>query len=696
MLVAILFCISSCMKDKIDLKNIDDKFEVNPQLALPLAYGKLTIMDLVPEDDTNVVLYGPNEDSIMIVYRKDSVAVFDMADLFEIPPQNIYTKRFNPVDLGISDLDYTQSITLNQMVSNMNDPARSTIIAADGSTTPFPAVPSQNLGAHSIGPIPQFGWVEIEEGTMTLRVSNNLPVAISSMSITLRNSSDNSLIGTFNFSNIAAGSSQSRTVDLAGRTLTNNIVAEITEFSSPGSGGSNVPIDLDDDISLRIQTSNIRATRGSAILPSQTFAIDTSVILMQTDNDERITIIELRNGRLDYQLSSTFGENILFDLTLPNTTINGEIVDETISIRAGSENSGIIDLSNSITAFEDTNRIPIIFKISTDSSGTMVDFDLTDSVSYNSTLSFQDINIDYIEGYLGQHSREIELDTFDLDELEDVVKVLNKIDGVFTLTNPILYLYYKNTMGLPLTMDVFLTGYFEGDGSQNLDVAPQVLDIPDNRYSPPVEGMTEINRNNSPGLTDFLTFPPPDYYTYQGQVLSNIDGYTGHLDFLCNDSRVQLDVEVHMPLELKAERLTVIDTFNFSIGNKEDADIIDYLELYYSFKNAFPFDLNMEAILFDSITGIHYDTIVFNSIIAAPTDANGVVLEEYVSRSTGSTFYSGEEITDIINNVNKLILKGRLNTWTQNGVYNPVKILSWYYIDFAFGVDTKVRISNKD
>ncbi|MBN1183317.1 MAG: hypothetical protein JXB49_13580 [Bacteroidales bacterium] len=696
-LLAVILSFSSCMKDEINLKSIKGDFEINPRLALPLVYGKLTIMDIIPEDDTNIVLYGPNRDSIKIVYMQDSIAIFEMTDLFEIPPQAEFSRRFDPIDLNVQDLDYSQSISLGQMVSNMDPPASTTLTAADGTNAPFPAVPSQNLGSYTIGPIPQFGWVELSEGTLSLTVTNNLPVTISALSISLTNSSDNSLVGTFNFTNIAPNSSQTRSVDLAGKTLTNTIDAEITDFSSPGSGGSNVPIDLDDDIRLRIRTSNLRATSGNAILPSQTFAIDTSVILMETESDERVTVIELSAGRLDYNMGSAFGDNMQFSLTLPNTTIDGIVVNELVNISAGGSGTGYIDLSNSITTFEDTNRIPIIFEISTVSSGTPINFDLNDTVSYNSTLNFTDINIRYIEGYLGQHTRAIELDTFNLDELAEVVKVMNKIDGVFTLTNPILYLFYKNTMGIPLTMDILMTGVFDGR-EQELDVAPQSPQVPDNRYSPPTEGMTTIDKYNSPGLTDFLTFPPPDYYLYEGTAISNPDGYTGHMDFLYDDSKVVLGIEVQLPLELKAERLTITDTINFSLSSEDtvDTDMIEYLILHYAFRNAFPFDLDLEAILYDSITGIHYDTIVFNSIMAAPTDNNGVVLEDYVSRVQGSTSYTGEEMGDIINNVNKLIIKGRLNTWANNGVYDPVKILTWYYIDFAFGVDTKVRINNTD
>lgn len=688
-LILISITIYSCMKDEIDLSNINDRIEINPQLSVPVAYGKLTLLDILPDNDTLIVLHGPNNDSIKIILNQDSITTYYMTEFFTIPEQDLFVRSFDFGNLDVNDFDFTHSISLGDMAQNMGDPEGSAIEAADGTTGPFPAVPSQSLGSHTLNPIPGFNFLQLAEGTLSMTITNNLQITISSITINLRNSSDNSLIGTFSFTNIPPGGQQTESIDLAGRTLRNPLAAEIAEFSSPGA--PNVPINLNDDLVLRLQSSNLRASRGDAILPSQVLQQDTTDFELQMSSDEEIDLIELSDGRIDISLNSYFADNVEFVINLPNTTIGGVPVVETIPITGSGNSTGSVNLSNSVTVLEDINLIPVIFELRSQSSGQPVQFDFGDSVSYNSQMNFTNINISYIEGYLGQHTDILEEDTFKISEREDM-EIMDKISGTFTLTNPLLSIYYKNTMGLPINMDILLTGLFD-DGPRDLDIAPQSLNVPNDRYSPPAEGTIYVNRYNSEGITDFLTFPPPENYLYNGVARTNIEGDIGNTDFLCADSKVIMGIEAELPLELKSSGVILQDTIVFGVGENIDKEMMEFATLHYSIRNAFPLDIDMEFILYDSINEIKYDTLTFSDIAFAPVDADGIVMENYLGRAQGTIELDESATYNLMNNTNKAIIKARMNTAMRSGEYEPVKMLTWYYIDFAFGIEAKLKLS---
>lgn len=68
----------------------------------------------------------------------------------------------------------------------------------------------------------------------------------------------------------------------------------------------------------------------------------------------------------------------------------------------------------------------------------------------------------------------------------------------------------------------------------------------------------------------------------------------------------------------------------------------DYINLYYKITNMFPVGLDMKIYLYDSISGSNIDTVLFSNnpdslfIQPAPSDANGLTLEDQVTTDIGS------------------------------------------------------------
>ena len=87
-LLVIIVSVFSCTKGTYDFDKLSTRVELNHKLAAPLVKGDLTIRDVVTPNDT-VVFYGPQEDSIKLVYHSDSVFNYGSDEVFTIPDQNI-------------------------------------------------------------------------------------------------------------------------------------------------------------------------------------------------------------------------------------------------------------------------------------------------------------------------------------------------------------------------------------------------------------------------------------------------------------------------------------------------------------------------------------------------------------------------------------------------------------------------------
>jgi hypothetical protein len=87
-LFVMVLSVFSCTKGTYDFDKLSSRIELNHKVAAPLAKGDLSIRNLVTPNDT-VVFYGPQEDSVKLVYHSDSVFSYGSEDVFTIPDQKI-------------------------------------------------------------------------------------------------------------------------------------------------------------------------------------------------------------------------------------------------------------------------------------------------------------------------------------------------------------------------------------------------------------------------------------------------------------------------------------------------------------------------------------------------------------------------------------------------------------------------------
>jgi hypothetical protein len=697
--VVIILSFFSCIKETLDIDSLSTEIELNPAIALKIAEGTLdfsNFLDSLKSDmDSLQDLKILQDNSLVFVFREDSLLSFEVSDIVEIPEEfpedGPESQNFTIGALDIDDFSASKSVSLGEIVQN--DAATQAIFAPlDGTNSVFPPFGPISGGEYTADPFPNYASLTFSSGTVFLTITNNLPVEIITLSITLKEGND-SIIGVLDYGPITAnGGSYTRNVDLTDRgPFTNQFRAEITNIRTAGSSGP-VDISLSDELILDIFSQNVKISSGTTILPDQIFSYDSSMLDFDLDGAEKIHKIIFNTGQVNYTVTSNIEEDILIRITLPATKVNGDtlIFEELITYNSGNPTYGTLILDNSVTDLttdlsKPYNIFPFKFEVEIISSDNLVTVHFGDDLSFE----FSVINIDfaYIEGYLGKQE-----ETFDPDSLEIDEEILDKISGAFKFANPIIKFTYRNSFGLPVSLDLNIEGEFSSGPAVDLGASVINVQYPADTLDPEAEGVIEFNKDNT-NIEDLLVFPPPVKICYSGSAVINPSEDTTIINFVTNESKIEGDLEIEIPIDFSAGNLTFQDTLDIEL-DEEDMDFsfedIEFTKVYLNIKNGFPLDLRFQMIPLDSITSAPCDTLEFTLLSAAPVDGNGVVIEDNVDWN--------QEVIDIdqeyavnLGKSDQLIIKVIFNT-TGNGS-EPVKILSDYIFEFNVGVEGKFKFN---
>ena len=686
--ILILFIlINSCVKETYDMDKLSTQASVNIGVSVPVVKGSLTLGNVIESDDTVRFL---EDNSISIVFEQDSLFTFDVSDILDIPAQDEQNKIFYVGPLAIDDFSGGGSISLDEISVGFPPVLRAALEALDGGLGIFPAIPSLPGDSITIASFGNFAQVEFGSGTVTVTITNNLPVEIS-LVVALKNASDDTQIGSnLIFNNIPPGDSASSQIDLTGEIVSSSLIAELVSISSSWSPGP-VQVSLaNDNITVSVTASDLTVVRGQAFLPEQLFLSIADTIQFDLDDEVEITFMELITANINYTLESHIAENIEVVITLPASLSGPDTTRFVILLGASGQQSGQLSLDNTINDFstdpaQPYNSIPFEYGLSIKpSGGGMVNFDLTDSVVLTYTIS--DIDFDYVEGYFGQHSFDVDADSIDLGlgEIED------NISGTFTLTNPKVNINYSNSVGVPVSLGLNLIGSTGAGETQGLNADSIYFAYPPDRDNSPVASTVSFNKDNT-DIVELIEMRPGTI-TYSGGATVNPSGKQGGWDnFVMGESSVVASLEIEIPLEFRANNLTLQDTLENPLkleDSEEDEDFginnVESASLFLYVNNGFPLEIGFKIQLYDSIADQVLATLDVPVLFpAAPVDGNGVVTgptEDTTSIVITGNFLENLEIAD------ELIVRGSLNTYNSGAV----KILTDYTIEFKLGVSTKV------
>ena len=87
---------TSCLDQDYDFSNISNEIEISPEVAVPLAFGSLSLDNLLNELDSNeIVKQFP--DSLLYIFYSDSLFSYNASDVIDIPDQDFVQFALEPV-----------------------------------------------------------------------------------------------------------------------------------------------------------------------------------------------------------------------------------------------------------------------------------------------------------------------------------------------------------------------------------------------------------------------------------------------------------------------------------------------------------------------------------------------------------------------------------------------------------------------
>ncbi len=692
LLLIILTILSTggCVKETLDTDLISDRIHLSPTLAIAAVKGDVSLEDAVKASDT--VIYDQDK-FVRIVFKEDSVINLNLKDLYDIDNMVSFTETYKMGELALSPFSSTMSFSLNQISLKFATALRNQFVALnDGLNHPFPSFPSTDLGESSFTAFPNFQNAVFKSGFLDISIKNNLTAPLNSISLTLYNVAGHIPVSAaVTIPAISPGQTQTVSINLADKTLTNTLSAAVVLSGSPGNA-TPVRIDLaNSNIVITVAGRDLKVKSGRVILPAQTIETLDKKDTITFDPGAGVEVDEIKSisGAFTYRIQSSCPLKATLDFKLPTALRSGSPLTELITILPNSIQYGSISVNNTLFNLSSVtshpfNMLPLQYNFTVSSDGNMVTFNSTDQIAVELELSNPDL--DYVKGYFGQKTDVLDPDSIDLE----IGDFLNRLTGDFSLISPSLKVSYSNSFAVPIEIALNVSGR-RGSKKVALGLAPLVLASPVAPAARDIDGSFTINKNNS-SLPALLSLPP-EVIRFSGSTKMNPSGFTGlRNNYVFGNSRFIGSVEIEIPLELRINNLQFTDTLdNFlqddsgSGENSFSTEDFDKLRIDLRAKNGFPLGVSVSMSLFDETTNKVTSTITATDLLKpAPVGSNGRssgVSETAVSLTFNKDFF------DSIDSSDKIIFKFTLNTTDGGG--KDVRIYSDYRIDFSAAVVVK-------
>lgn len=309
-------------------------------------------------------------------------------------------------------------------------------------------------------------------------------------------------------------------------------------------------------------------------------------------------------------------------------------------------------------------------------------------------MNFTDLEYQYIFGYLGDYDTLlIDHDTLDISLFE------GEIEGYIDLANPEFNLYIDNSFGLPFGFELVGLKSYSNRSDITTDITfspgynPFILQAPDlDQVGVSIPTIISINKDIS--NIDEVANTDLSYFVYSVMVITNPEGEVSS-NFILDSSRISVEYEMVLPMNLRAENFGLKDTVDFDLEEiipEEDSDFeIESLQIRLETDNGMPVDINLLVTLTDSAYNV-LDSLFTeenkNILPSGILDANGVVIAP--THNEIILDFPSDRI-DLIRKTKYVNVNGSFETTNEGQTY--VKFYSYYNVDFKLGAKADISLS---
>lgn len=443
-------------------------------------------------------------------------------------------------------------------------------------------------------------------------------------------------------------------------------------------------LDIDDDNFISIVYSgSLKSLKAIEFFTVPDFivpAFDTLNIIPIDNNllPFDLDLIKLKGGQIQISFESQHNEDLEVEFQINNLSKNGSFFTYQKDLNAvGNPPFEIIEnetLEDYTLDFQSGQ-----FVISYSSRNNVGEHRPLNNITFN----FRNLDYEYVEGYIGQHNINLALDTLSIELFDQ------SISGSIEIEDPKLRLIATNSIGIPAKIT---SDYFEAESlSQGVIQFNSIVDQGVDIASPSIDEIgsskvTVIAFDNSNSNLGELINSNPSELRYQLAALINPDDDPSQRGFLLDDSELQLDLEVEVPLWVEVSEFLIEDTVEFDLGIIEE---IEEAEFKLRVENGLPISVGVQLLFLNNL-GETIDslfTLDSNSFEAGTIDNTGKV----ISKSQGEQFVSfSNDRINALTEATQVVVRGLLSTAGLNGV--GAKIYTDYDITFQLGLVALVKL----
>lgn len=604
------------------------------EILTPILTTKLTINEIVPDSLRNTA----NNGLVSLVYRNSlySAALSSF--------QELETREFNQTaklqSLALSPRSAIRSISLGQVAESEGGIIGQLIINSNGNNSPIPPLTNLSFGPLAVDGSAFFETVTLDSGYMDVTIENQFPSDLSNIDFEIRNENDNSLVGNEFFALVPVGDIQTKTIDLAGKTVDGNLLGNILNFNVDGTGGSAVLIDTSDQIIVTITVRDMKVNSATAIFPAQDVISLQDTKPMENVGDLKLTKATAKTGFVSVRVVSTVEDTIFFNYFIPEGKKNGAPFEINERINPAPVGGSITKEFNfpvdgytfDLTGFPIINHYNLFYSELTgriDSTGRLVNLSLDDSLLIYVKLS--QFIPEYVEGYLGNNSisigpEAVSLELFknfkagsiDFEEVKISIGVNNGNGVPFNVDLQSLQALNTKTNE---QVDISLTGI---DNPLNIQEASDIFNPWENTWQ-----LDETSGNLNAALNIF-----PNRLSVAMNVTSNPANDSFNLtQFAVDSNKLEAFTDIEVPLSFIADGLILADTSKFDPRSiKKPEGILDGV-FYLTAENTFPLSATIEMAFIDGNDNV-LETATFDEQISvgSQTRASTSTLEWAFSR----------------------------------------------------------------
>jgi hypothetical protein len=666
----------------------------NTELLTPLLHGSLSMNDIAGDS----LLESDADGQLSLVFRNTLFNLNLNEDYIHIPDTSL-RQAVSLDSIRLPNRSIFYPISLGQLARADQSGTGALIIALHGSTAPIPAIGSLSNFDQDIDATDFFEVAVLDSGYMDIQVRNGFPVDITDLIYRLKNKSDGTVVVEDTIPLIPKKSTIFRSHNLAGKTVEGNLLADIVNMGTPGSGTTPVKIDTNDAIELSISVRDLKVLSAKAIFPAQNL-VNIKNEVQYVMNGPELTYTRVRSGKLVISAVNTIEDSLFLHYRIPGALDpTGKPIDIYSTVAPAPQGGSVtlktefdlagysIDLTgkNGLK----TNTFYNEFTARIDSTGKLINISLEDSILVYYGLL--DLIPEYVKGYAGQHQIEVGPEKIRLGFFD------NFKSGKLDLEKVNIDFRFINDVGVDAN---FFTDYIRGINPQNgtsVDLnAPfikQNLSINRAFENPFVPGITsfELNNGNSNAKTLFESLP--DELAYHMNVEINPKGnYFNYQDFVDFSKNINVFMDMEIPLSLQADKLLLMDTLDFSVGENNLLIDINAIDFLFSVDNSFPLDATAQ-VYFVSPSGIVLDSLFSKMQFIKGGIPEGQDCKVKQTEFTKINASFDQTRTSNIQTATKAIIKVAFSTPVSTGCAGYLKIYNDYLLEFNLSAKFNYKVN---